>query len=191
MNVYFTADLHLSHANIIKYAHRPFWKEGDFLGEGDIAERPWASDEIKQGRVAWMNSRLIANINKRVKPGDVLYHVGDFCFRTGLKPHEWEKQINCKVIHIMGNHDGNNGLNEKIHTAIMDLSNKQVLVQHRPPTMEQEIPEWCDFVVCGHVHDNWAHRFINGIPIINVGVDVWNYEPVSLTSLLKACSKLL
>ena len=91
MNYWWTADLHLGHANIIKYCNRPF------------------------KNLEHMNKVLIRNWNERVKKEDIIFHVGDFCFRNspggklgeggGIPATEWEKKLNGKIIHIKGNHD--------------------------------------------------------------------------------------
>ena len=48
----------------------------------------------------------------------------------------------------------------------------------------------CNFIICGHVHDNWKWKKIRGKICINVGVDVWNMEPVSIHSILKLVAKI-
>lgn len=52
--VWFTSDTHFGHANIVKYSGRPF---------EDVYE---------------MNAALVRNWNETVKPGDLVYHLGDF-----------------------------------------------------------------------------------------------------------------
>ncbi len=81
MAVYFTADTHWGHANITKYCNRPF------------------------ANVDEMDHKLLENVNAVVKPGDTLYHLGDFSFR-GRNPSHYRDQIACQnIILIMGNHD--------------------------------------------------------------------------------------
>jgi calcineurin-like phosphoesterase family protein len=81
MAIYFTADTHLGHANIIRHCNRPF----------ATAEE--------------MDTNLISRINDRVKPNDWLYHLGDFSFRGG-NPAEYRTRIHCRnMIMILGNHD--------------------------------------------------------------------------------------
>ena len=59
MTVYFTADSHFGHANVIKHCNRPFTT----LEE--------------------MNEALIANWNARVHKNDHVYIAGDLAWRGG------------------------------------------------------------------------------------------------------------
>ncbi len=78
---WFTADTHFGHANIIRYCNRPFES------------------------VEAMDDALIENINRLVAPGDTLYHLGDFAFRT-REPRAYRQRIRCRTVHlILGNHD--------------------------------------------------------------------------------------
>ena len=79
MTVYFTSDLHLEHANIIKHCDRPF-------------------ESTEQ-----MDHQLIANINAIVGQRDTLYILGDF---TGPQMNRDEamvcrKKILCKHVHLI------------------------------------------------------------------------------------------
>jgi len=147
MKIFFSADLHFSHANIIKYTNRPFLKEGDLLGEGDIASRPWKSQEIKQARADWMNEILINNWNNVVSKEDLVYHVGDF--NHGKSAYLFEQQLNGSIVHFEGNHDRNNGVKTYLRNGMLYFGGKDVFIQHHP--LYENIPK-CDFMVCGHVH---------------------------------------
>jgi len=83
VNIWFSADWHLGHANIIKYCNRPFKS----IQEHDNA--------------------LIANINAVVDQEDTLYFLGDFCMSRDYKiVAEYRRRINCAVIvMLLGNHD--------------------------------------------------------------------------------------
>jgi len=178
MRIFVTADMHLGHDNIIEYCGRPF-KDGN--------------DQ---------NTKLIKFWNERVKPEDVVYHVGDFCFWKGrqgtptVKYTDWEKQLNGKIIYIWGNHDKNNGIKAIIEKAIVSFANKKILMQHYPPVIDQytplffsRIPKDIDFVICGHVHEKWKYQ-LRSIPFINVGVDVWNFRPVLLDEVVGFYNKI-
>ena len=80
--IFFTADLHLDHANIIKFCNRPF------------------------NDVEHMNKVLIDNINDAVESEDSLYILGDFCLGNSQKWRAFRNRIVCRdIILIRGNHD--------------------------------------------------------------------------------------
>ena len=159
--LYLTSDWHLAHKG--DDSHR---------GVVDFCERPFKS-------IDHMNDSLIANCNQRVRPEDTLLHVGDYCFNgkvgSRIKAAEWESKINCKVIFIEGNHDRYNSLKGMLQMAVISLSGYRVLIQHVPVA---KVPDGFDFAICGHVHREFKHLWVDGRLIINVGVDVWNYRPV-------------
>ena len=174
--IYFTSDLHFGSSNIIKYCDRPF-KSADH-----------------------MNKRLLAEINMRCKPEDTLYHVGDFVLygkergieNTRVKASEYEKMINCKVIHILGNHDRNNSVKNGIDGAYIRLSKDCLAwVQHHPPGYNDVVPPKANVYLCGHVHEKWKKiKYCNSV-VVNVGCDVWNFRPVSKVELLQYIRQVL
>ncbi len=38
-------------------------------------------------------------------------------------------------------------------------------------------------LLCGHVHEKWKTKYVNGHLMVNVGVDVWDYYPVSIDQI--------
>ena len=78
--IYFTADTHFDHANIIHFCNRPF------------------------ARVEEMNEILIANWNRKVHGNDTVYILGDMFFRTA-DPEPILRQLKGKKHLIIGNHD--------------------------------------------------------------------------------------
>ncbi|MCA9282233.1 MAG: metallophosphoesterase, partial [Phycisphaerales bacterium] len=81
MAIYFTADTHFGHANIIKHSRRPF------------------------ASVEEMDAAIIDDINSLVAPHDWLYHLGDFSFRGG-NPAAYRARIRCRnMVLVLGNHD--------------------------------------------------------------------------------------
>jgi len=161
-SVFFSADCHFDHANIIKYCRRPF------------------------KNITLMNKKIVQNWNKAVKPDDLVYHVGDFAYKGQVNARFWEKQLNGQIVHIRGNHDKNNGVKTLIDKCMMFFGGKDVFVQHHPPT----IVPFCDFCICGHVHDKWKYKMMDNVVVINVGVDVWNFTPVKMENILKFYNKI-
>ena len=171
MNTWFTSDLHLGHANIIKYCNRPF------------------------KAVEHMNKVLIKKWNERVKPEDTVFHVGDFCFKNTsggkrgegqLTPAvEWEQQLNGKIIFISGNHDGNNSCKTPIRNITILMGGKRIQLIHNP---EHIIAANYDLYFTGHVHQHWVTNSFKvqfGIAeCVNVGTDVHNFYPVTFNELI-------
>ena len=57
--------------------------------------------------------------------------------------------------------------------------------------LEWGILDFCDFILCGHVHEKWTHVYIDDKPIINVGTDVWNFAPINLQEILVYYDKII
>jgi len=163
--------MHLGHANIIKYCNRPFT----------------SLDE--------MNNTLIRNWNERVKTDDIVFHIGDFCFRNSVggkigegiqvKAKEWEARLNGKIIHIKGNHDSSNGVKPIIENIVIKHGGKRINLVHKPE--DANINYEINFT--GHIHSKWSilkmSRFNKETYCINVGVDVNRFRPVSFDELMK------
>jgi len=136
-----------------------------------------------------MNETIIKRWNDVVSYDDLIYHVGDFAFKGQLNGRKFEERLNGDIVHIQGNHDMNNGVKTYIRQAMLYFGGKDVFMQHHPP----EVLPVCDFVICGHIHDKWKFKLLKSnpsIPIINVGVDVNQYTPVSTESVLKQYGKI-
>lgn len=169
MRYLYTADYHINHANIVRYVNRPF-------------------KSLEE-----MNETIIHNHNSRVKKEDIVFHVGDFIFRNSaggklgeglpIKASEMESKFNGKFIFIKGNHDRNNSLKTGIERLVIKYAGKRINLVHDPEyaDMNHEI----NFV--GHVHNRWAfkrlHRGEAFTDLINVGVDVWGFKPVTFEEI--------
>jgi len=163
---WFTSDLHFGHANIIKYCNRPF---------KDVEE---------------MNRVLIENWNSVVGKTDTVYHLGDFAFRRTFSGHDgsdldFESQVNGKVIFLKGNHDSKYP-KCIIESMIIRQEGHRIHLNHYP-----ELANPLMMSLVGHVHNKWKVQYhVNanntmGFPIVNVGIDVWDYRPVSLQQIEK------
>ena len=145
-----------------------------------------------------MDSTIIKNHNSRVKPEDTVFFLGDFCFRNtkGGKEGEGEihraeyylKQLNGRFVFIKGNHDDNNSLKTDIHGVIIEMGGKFIYLTHNPLDFEESFP--INFV--GHVHEHWKFkRLKEGVDLINVGVDVWNFMPIEFNKIMDEYNKWL
>lgn len=175
MRYWICSDYHVNHFNIISYVKRPF----KTLEE--------------------MNETIIKNHNSRVKPEDVVIHVGDFCFRNSkggkvgeglpIKASEIEKKFNGKFIFIKGNHDRNNSLKTIIDRLVVTYGGHRINLVHNPDHADFNYP----INLTGHVHDRWSiRRLRSGEAItdcINVGCDVWNFKPISFEEIFSRYAK--
>jgi calcineurin-like phosphoesterase family protein len=121
-----------------------------------------------------MNEVLIKKWNNKVKLTDTVFHLGDFSFKGFT---EFKQKLNGNIILIQGNHDEDN--RSIIKQMIINLNNKNWVLTHIP--FEQNIPDLC---LCGHVHDCWKYKKYGNKIMINVGVDVWDFEPISMKQIL-------
>jgi len=94
MTIFFTADQHFGHANIIKYCNRPF---------SDVNN---------------MNDMLMMYWNSVVGKDDLVYHLGDFAMKSA---GEYAKQLNGRKILIIGSHDKLNYEDKKQFEEIIPL----------------------------------------------------------------------
>jgi len=79
--VFFTADTHFSHKNIIEYCHRPF------------------------GSVEEMDAALVLNWNKAVTDADDIYVLGDFAMAGKDRVAKYVAQLHGKIHLVYGSHD--------------------------------------------------------------------------------------
>lgn len=176
MAIYFTADLHLHHKNIIRYAHRnpPF---------GNIAE-------MDNGLITYWNS--VATIH------DTVYHLGDFCFTRKSNIYsdysDAMRMVHGRTVFLKGNHDKE--LQNTDYFICKRICGKKVFMRHWPPWEHPprfphsfNIPFDVDLILCGHVHDKWKYHVHSvgqrRIPVINVGTDVWRYKPINLSTIME------
>jgi calcineurin-like phosphoesterase family protein len=162
MKTWFTSDTHFSHANIIKYCNRPFQ---------DIYE---------------MDRTMVQRWNEVVGPEDTVYHLGDFAMggrHTGFK---FLPRLNGTKHLILGNHDRSvstmleMGWGTVQKELFLDLDGYRLFLRHHPLHESETMPS-CDYMLCGHVHDSWSKKD----KMINVGVDVRKFYPITLQEALK------
>ena len=174
--LFFTADHHFGHANIIKYCDRPF---------SDVDE---------------MNLALVERHNDVVGPDDEVWVLGDVAMGNRAETLRYVGRLHGRKILIPGNHDTcwrghrkaarNRSLYlecgfERIvdEETTLELAGQPVMLSHFPYRNDGPADEAYarfrpddrgDWLLHGHVHETWRQLG----RMINVGVDVWDFRPV-------------
>jgi len=135
-----------------------------------------------------MDESLIANWNECVKPGDTVYHLGDFCL--GNDPLRVFRRLNGNKHLCLGNHDKPKTVAKAPFAWIKDTYLLKI---------GKEIRIWLSH----YAHRRWPHSHHGAIHLYghshsrlpdygrstDVGVDAWNYKPVHLDTILKMMEK--
>lgn len=165
MSTWFTSDTHYGHANIIDYCARPF-----------------ASAEE-------MDEDMISLWNAVVRPGDDVYHLGDFAMGPDLarRVAAIRRRLAGRIVLVLGNHDRSAAFYRRAgfdHVTSSDYTLTTpaglVWMRHHPPERALVEHDAYRLLLCGHVHEKWKQKG----KLINVGVDQWGYAPVHLDTLL-------
>jgi calcineurin-like phosphoesterase family protein len=171
--IHFTSDTHYGHNNIIRYCDRPFRS------------------------VEGMTQAMVQRWNARVAPEDTVYHLGDFSMMLKSGPvEEILARLNGTKILIYGNHDKHwtftkwkrLGFDDVMLTWDGELSvgheSHRIQMIHNPEDERFNLERKTKIVLCGHVHTAWKTRLQGTVPYVNVGVDMWGYNPITLRQIL-------
>lgn len=155
--VWFSADQHFNHTKCIELMNRPF---------SSIEE---------------MNEALIENHNKVVKPGDRVYHVGDFAWHDHNK---FVTRMTGQHYLIKGNHDHVGRTKEPLKFIWIKDVERLKLGEHLVWLSHYAHRVWPQshygaFHFYGHSH-GMMPSFGRSC---DVGVDAWGYRPVSFDEL--------
>lgn len=188
MSTFLTSDTHFGHKNICSFTNA----DGSKL-------RPW--DNVDE-----MDEALIKNWNEVVKPADLVYHLGDFCFP--LKSLSIAARLNGKKILIRGNHDKHKLKDYLQYFEDIQgcLNLDQYLLTHIPIHPES-LGRW-KANIHGHLHSSKVkatllnHRdSIYNDPIasasvtedaryINVSVEQTNFYPIAWEEAIRTNTKI-
>jgi len=166
MILYFSADQHYYHKNLS--VHRGF-------------------NSLEE-----MNELMIENHNKKVTKHDHIYILGDFSFGTVEQTLGILNRLNGNKFLIIGNHDEKMIKNKEIVSKFAWIKDYYMLKLKdkglKIALFHYLIYRWdCihygSLHFHGHNHDRKLDIEINNS--YNVGVDVNNYEPVSLDEILE------
>jgi len=175
--IYYISDIHFDDQKIFDKCSRPF---------KDLEE---------------YKTEIIKRWNNKVKQEDVVYVLGDIAEDNTPEALETFKLLNGTKHFIIGNHDLNlletikdSGIFASIDfmSLIIDQERK-VCICHYP------VMDWMEFNrngihVYGHIHNKTPKNgkayadikeYFKDKPAYNCGVDVTNYEPVTLYEMIK------
>ena len=181
--IFFTADTHFGHENVIQFDKRPFA----------------SADE--------MDEEMIKRWNNKVGKGDLVYVLGDMIWKSITDYSEpLIKSLNGQIILIKGNHDQfiKNGKAKKALAGIKDYDDIVVTLEdgnkRRCILSHYFMPfynghRYQTILLHGHSHNSEESVIEREIAknldergfqneVYNVGCMHWNYEPVTLDEIL-------
>jgi calcineurin-like phosphoesterase family protein len=161
MSVHFTSDQHFGHA-----AARSFYR------------RPFVS-------AAEMDQQMIDRWNSAVKPGDEVWHLGDFAVRQSVD----------RVNHLLG---ALHGLKHLIAGNNDDGGVKGCPLWHSVQQYAEVTVDGKELVLCHYPFRTWrnmdkgsinlhghSHGRLKPLPRqYDVGVDVWDFRPVRIADVI-------
>lgn len=162
--IFFTADTHFNHKNIIKYCNRPF-------------------ETVEE-----MNKTMINNWNNKVGALDTIYHLGDFGFGD-IEPIR--KQLNGNIILISGSHDKSALDKPFLFSKISPLleinehNHRIILCHYAMRTWSKS--HYNSWHLYGHSHghlESWGKSF-------DAGVDGWGFTPLSINDVITVMNGML
>jgi calcineurin-like phosphoesterase family protein len=164
---WFTSDEHYDHNNIITFCKRPY-KD---------------TEEMRQ--------KLIDNHNAVVKPGDLVYHLGDMFWRTyGVhNAISTVKSLNGQHFYVYGNHD-ELFRNKSVRDCFVwckDMENLKISGLPNIVLCHYAMRVWNGshrgaYQLYGHTH---AVLPEDSSLSMDVGVDARNYAPISLDAVVE------
>lgn len=165
-DIFLIADLHLGHANIIRFCSRPFL----------------FSDSREMDHV------LIKNWNYTISPKTRIYCLGDLVYGADAEPASlYQKRLRGDIVFIRGNHDDPDSMT--IPFVEIEYENLRFLLIHDPAEAPPSFDGW---VIHGHYHNNDLRHypFINFTGRrVNVSAEVIGYKPVSLGEIVHRIRK--
>lgn len=168
--IYFIADTHFGHKNIIEMCNRPF------------------------SSVDEMNSVIIERWNKKIKGSDTVYVLGDMFFRC-KEPEPILKQLKGRKKLLIGNHDGSwmTKVNVSDYFLCIDTMLETSVDNHGVTMCHYPLLTWRHklktYMIHGHIHNDTTSDFWPFIRdrerVLNAGVDINGFEPVTFDELIK------
>jgi calcineurin-like phosphoesterase family protein len=161
--IWFTADWHWGHLNIIRHCNRPF-------------------DGLRE-----MHECIIDNFVSAVRPKDKVYMLGDLA----MSHHHVRGQLeyflkSYAITYIRGNHDhrwihkiADDNLRQDVHDLLTIRDNGNQIALCHYPMLSWPGSSRGSYHLHGHRHGTLAP----GPRRLDVGVDNWHFRPVSIESV--------
>lgn len=172
--IFYTADLHFGHENVIKYDNRPF------------------------NSVDHMNKDMVRRWNDKVRNTDEVYILGDFSLHDTKLAREISKQLHGKKYLIKGNHDEPEM--KDIFDGMWDYKrikdNKRTVILSHYFIPSYEGANNGNIMLHGHSHNTRVakaeedikgiYKFVNHIPCqaYNAGCMYFDYAPATLDEII-------
>lgn len=167
MAVFFTADTHYGHRNILRHCNRPF---------------P-SSEE--------MDAAMIAKWQVTVTDDDEVYHLGDYAWSMGRGRLRWIfDSLPGRKHLVIGNHDRADVLalpwaSPPTHYRRIQVGGRTVVLSHYGLRV-WEVMHHGSLHLYGHSHGSLpGYRTAWGGGCCDVGVDCWRFEPISLDRIVE------
>lgn len=159
-NIWFCADLHLGHKNILKLCNRPF----KTIEEHD--------------------SYIINRYNELISDDTTIYILGDICWNQSYENYKnIFTQLKGKKYVVLGNHDNKQNLIrckkdglicDLFENKTIQIDNIRIFLAHFP------YREWNGFYKGAYHFYGHCHGILDDFyQSTDVGIDCWEYEPVS------------
>jgi calcineurin-like phosphoesterase family protein len=157
-DIWFTADTHFRHRNIMKYCKRPF------------------------STVEEMEEVFVSNWNSRIQVGDTVYHLGDFAFcKTSDEVDAIRIKLNGQIFLIWGNHDKDyvkkaRGFIWQGPYKEIKIGDQNIILMHYAMRVWNK-SHFGSWNLYGHSH-NTLPDDPNALSL-DVGVDANEYQPIN------------
>ena len=166
--VFFTADTHFGHGNVIEFCDRPFEDREE------------------------MDEALIERWNSVVGIHDRVYHLGDFSFRGPGPSIGIKHRLNGRIYLVEGNHDRR--MKAEVRQLFewvkplheLRIEGQKIVLCHYP-LLTWNASHRGSWSLHGHSHGNL--REDPNVRRIDVGVDCHDYRPISFAAVKKLMEK--
>lgn len=172
---FFYSDPHFGHANILKYANRPFES------------------------IHHHDQELINRWNAVVSEKDDIYILGDFSFKSPQRTIELCRRLNGRKYLILGNHDKVIRKNAQVRDQFewtkeyyelkVPELNQKIVMSHYP-FLTWNKSHHGSWSMHGHTHDlrpfgnsGKHHENLKRGFRVHVGVDAWDYTPITIKQI--------